>query len=183
MNIAIFGGSFDPLHVGHVRIVNEALSSLAVDKLYIVPAHLNPFKNKSFAPPALRLKWLKNVFTCKEKIEILEYEINQKRAVPSIETVKYIQKKIPNLEKIYLIIGADNLKSLHKWDRYDELSNLVEFVVASRDKIEIPNSLIKLSINAKISSSKLRSTMNKSFIPQIIEDEIEKFYKEKISSS
>lgn len=177
MKIAIFGGSFDPLHVGHVQIVNEALNTLVIDKLYIVPAHLNPFKKKSFAPPKLRLKWLKKFLKIK-KIEILEYEIEQKRSVSSIETVQYIMQKEPNIEKLYLIIGADNLHSLSKWDRYEELSTLVEFVIASRDETKIPKNLIKLPINAKISSSKLRSTMNKSFIPQIIEDEITKFYKE-----
>jgi len=177
MKIAIFGGSFDPLHVGHVQIVNEALNTLTIDRLYIVPTHLNPFKENSFAPPKLRLKWLKKVFENQKKVEILEYEIKQKRAVTSIETVKYIIQKEPHIEKIYLIIGADNLDSLHKWYKYEELSHLVEFVIASRDETNIPKSLIKLPINAKISSSKLRSTMNKSFIPQIIEDEITKFYK------
>lgn len=176
MKIAIFGGSFDPLHVGHVQIVNEALNFLHVDKLFIVPTYLNPFKNKFHAPAYLRLEWLQKVFTCKEKIEIIEYEINQEQAVPSIETVKYIKQENPNIEKIYLIIGADNLHALPKWYKYDELSHLVEFVIASRDDIKIPENLIKLPIHAKISSSKLRSTMNKSFIPQIIEDEIEKFY-------
>ncbi len=176
MKIAIFGGSFDPLHVGHVQIVNEAINSLHIDKLYIIPTYLNPFKKVFHAPSTLRLKWLQKVFTCKEKIEILDYEIKQERAVPTIETVKYLKQKEPNIKKIYLLIGADNLSSLHKWHNYKELSNLVEFVVASRDKIKIPENLIKLPIHAKISSSKLRSTMNKSFIPQIIEDEITKYY-------
>ena len=66
MNIAIFGGSFDPPHLGHQEIVNEALKSLHVDKLFIVPTHLNPFKKEFFAPSKLRLKWLKKLFTCKE---------------------------------------------------------------------------------------------------------------------
>ena len=181
MKIAIFGGSFDPLHVGHVQIVNEALNSLHVEKLFIVPTYLNPFKKESFAPASLRLKWLQKVFTCKDKIEILEYEIEQNRAVPSIQTVKHIMQKESKIDKIYFIIGADNLGSLDKWYKYKELSNLVEFVVASRDETKIPENLIKLPINAKISSSKLRSTMNKSFIPQIIEDEITKFYDNKNS--
>lgn len=179
MNIAIYGGSFDPLHVGHVQIVQEALKSLHVDKLFIVPTYLNPFKTEFHAPSHMRLKWLQQVFTCNDKIEIVDYEIQQKKAVPTIETIKYLKQKNPTIKKIYLIIGADHLGSLHKWHSYEEVCNLVEFVVAARDDIKIPQGLIKLPINAKISSSKLRSSMDKSFIPQIIEDEITQFYKNK----
>ncbi|WP_024954250.1 nicotinate (nicotinamide) nucleotide adenylyltransferase [Sulfurospirillum arcachonense] len=179
MKIAVFGGSFDPLHVGHIQIINEALNSLHIDKLFIVPTYLNPFKKKSFASSSLRLNWLQKVFTCKDKLEILNYEIEQERSVPTIETIQYLKKKYANIQKIYLIIGADNLATLHKWYKYEELSKLVQFVVASRDNKIIPENLIKLAINAKISSSNLRENMNSSFIPQIIEDEIKRHYKMK----
>jgi len=179
MKIAIFGGSFDPLHVGHVEIVNEALNYLNVDKLFIVPTYLNPLKKSSFASAHLRLNWIKKVFSSQNKITILDYEVKQNKPTASIKTVKFIKDNYSNIEKIYFIIGADNLSSLKNWHNYKELSNLVEFVVASRDEIKIPENLIKLPINAKISSSKLRSNMNKSFIPQIIEDEITKYYDKK----
>lgn len=179
MNIAIFGGSFDPLHIGHIQIVDEALNSLDVDKLFIIPTYLNPFKNKSFAPVNMRLNWLRKIFTCKDKVEILDYETKQNKAVSTIETVKYIKQLYKNINKIYLIIGADNLASLNQWYRYEELLDLVEFVVACRDDINIPEDLIKLPIHAKISSSNLRENMNSSFIPNIIEDEIKRHYKMK----
>jgi len=174
MNIAIFGGSFDPPHLGHEEIVKEALKTLHIDKLFVVPTYLNPFKKEFFAHSELRLKWLKKIFTCKD-VEILDFEVNQKKAITSIETVEYL-KTIYDLEKIYLIIGADNLINLHKWHRYEELSKLVEFVVASRDNQNIPENLIKLPINANISSSKLRSNMDTTFIPHIIKKEITEFY-------
>jgi nicotinate-nucleotide adenylyltransferase len=177
MNIAIFGGSFDPPHLGHEAVVNEALKSLHVDKLFIIPTYLNPFKKEFFAPSELRLKWLQKLFTCKD-VEILDFEVKEKKAVPTIETIEYLQN-IYNLEKIYLIIGADNLTSLEHWHRYDELKNIVEFVVAARDETILPKELKKLSINAKISSSKLRSHMNISFIPHKIADEVIEFYKDK----
>jgi len=174
MNIAIFGGSFDPPHTGHEEIVKEILNSLHVDKLFIVPTYLNPFKKKFFAPSKLRLKWLKKLFSRKE-IVILDYEAKQERSVPTIETIEYL-KSIYTLNKIYLIIGADNLVNIDKWHRYDELSKLVEFIVASRDNQNIPKDLIKLPINANISSSKLRSKMDTTFIPHIIKKEIIEFY-------
>ncbi len=177
MKIAIFGGSFDPPHLGHEAVINEALKSLHVDKLFVIPTYLNPFKKEFFAPSTLRLKWLEKLFTCKE-VEILDFEVKQKRAVPTIETVEYLQNSY-NLEKIYLIIGADNFATIESWHRYDELKQMVEFVVASRDETILPMKLKKLSINAKISSSKLRSNMNISFIPHKIADEVIEFYKDK----
>jgi len=175
MKIAIFGGSFDPPHIGHEEIVKKALNSLHVDKLFIVPTYLNPFKKKFFAPSKLRLEWLKKLFTCKD-IEILDFEVVKNRAVPTIETIEYL-KTLYDIEKIYLIIGADNLASLGTWHRFNELKEMVEFVIASRDETILPKELKKLPINVKISSSKLRSKMNTTFIPHKIKKEIIEFYK------
>jgi len=153
MNIAVFGGSFDPPHVGHVMIVDEALKALHVEKLFVVPTFLNPFKDKFSAPAILRYKWLCKIFKDNPKVEVLDFEIRQKRQVPSIETIKYLIKKY-NPKKIYLIIGADNYAKLHLWKDYDE----------------------KIKINANISSSELREDFNLSFIPKCIKSEVKKFY-------
>jgi len=178
VKLAIFGGSFDPVHIGHVKIVDTVLNSLHVDKVLIIPTYLNPFKSSSFAPANLRLEWLKKLFTCRDRVEILEYEIEQQKATSTIDTVLHVKKIYENIDKIYLIIGADNLKTLDGWRNFDELSSLVEFVVATRDSIEIPKNLQKLSINVNISSSKLRSNMDKSFIPHKIAREVIEHYKE-----
>ena len=173
-SVAIFGGSFDPLHTGHEEIVNQALKTLHIEKLFIVPTYLNPFKKEFFAPSELRFEWLKKVFTC-EKVEILDFEVKQQKTVPTIKTIKYI-KSIYEIDTIYLIIGADNLTALKNWYCYDELKNIVEFVITSRDDTVLPKELKKLPINVKISSSKLRSKMNIAFIPHKIKKEIEEFY-------
>jgi len=175
MNIAVFGGSFDPPHVGHVMIVDEALKALHVEKLFVVPTFLNPFKDKFSAPAILRYKWLCKIFKDNPKVEVLDFEIRQKRQVPSIETIKYLIKKY-NPKKIYLIIGADNYAKLHLWKDYDELKSLIEFVIATRDDIITPKELKKIKINANISSSELREDFNLSFIPKCIKSEVKKFY-------
>jgi nicotinate-nucleotide adenylyltransferase len=175
MDIAVFGGSFDPPHVGHVMIVDEALKTLHVQKIFVVPTFLNPFKGEFSAPANLRYKWLCEIFDDNQKVEVLDFEVRQKRQVPSIETVKYLIKKY-NPKKIYLIIGADNFAKLHLWKDYNELKSLVEFVIASRDGIMLPKELKKIKINANISSSKLREDFNLSFIPKCIKNEVEEFY-------
>ena len=171
--IALFGGSFDPPHIAHEMIVKEALKIEGVDKVVIMPTFLNPFKSSSHAPAALRLRWLKSIFAWQKNVEISSYEVDKKRKVPSIESVKHLLKRY---EKIYLIIGADNLKSLHKWKDYNELKTLVHFVVVSRDEIEIPNTYLQIKVHEDISSTELRNNMDVSRLSPIVSDEIEKFY-------
>ncbi|ARR00209.1 nicotinate (nicotinamide) nucleotide adenylyltransferase [Campylobacter porcelli] len=178
MNIAIFGGSFDPPHFGHDMIVKSALNSLNIDKLIIIPTFLSPFKSKFSAPPLLRLEWCKDLWlNLDSKIIVSDYEIRQNKAVYTIDSVKYFKDKL-NANKIYLIIGADQLENLHKWHKFDELDKIVSFVVASRDGIEIKPNLQKLDINVKISSSKIKSKLDFDQIPNTILDSVKKFYKD-----
>jgi len=173
-NIALFGGSFDPPHIGHIAVVDAALRELDIDKVIVEPAFLNPFKTQNFAPADIRLKWLKQIFCSYKRVSVDDFEVKQGKKVPTIKTVRHHIK----YNKIYLIIGADNLESLHKWYKFDELKKLVTFVIASRDAIDIPKKYIALHVNAPVSSTALRAKIQKQFLPQEIAQEVEKFYKE-----
>jgi nicotinate-nucleotide adenylyltransferase len=174
--IALFGGSFDPPHIGHEAIVNEALKLKEIDKVVMMPTFLNPFKSGFYAPSKLRLNWLKKIYKSYENVDINSYEVDLEKKVSSIDSVKYLLKRY---KKIYLIIGADNLKTLSKWDRYDELKTLVTFVIAHRDDIEIPKNFLELKIKEDISSTNLRKSIDRDKLSKICSDEIIKFYKEK----
>lgn len=174
--IALFGGSFDPPHIGHLAVVEALKEIKQIDKIIIMPTFLNPFKTKSHASSAQRLQWLQEIFSQDKKIIVSDYEVSQRRQIPTIESVNYLLK---SYKKIYLVIGADNLASLKKWDRYDELCTKVIFLVASRDKIEIPENFLSLDIQEGISSSQLRDKMNKKKLIPISAQEIAEFYKDK----
>lgn len=173
MQLAVFGGSFDPVHIAHEAIVNEAVKNLDIDKLFVVPTYLNPFKNSSHFEPKIRSDLLKKVFFNNHKIEVCDYEINQNRAVYSIETIKYL-KKLYNPSKIYLIIGADNITHLNKWYKIDELRTLVEFVIASRSGYlnDELTTFKNLKVDIDISSTKLRDKIDLNFIPIQIKEDI-----------
>lgn len=178
MRVAVFGGSFDPPHVGHDMVVQEALRVLQVDTFFIVPTWLNPFKKRFFASPKKRLEWAKKLWGDLEKVKICDFELQNKRSTNTIETIKFLHETYP-IKKCYFIIGADNLANLHKWDKFDELSRKVEFVVASRDGIEVPPSFKKLDIHSPISSSKLQERLDDKFIPQRILKSVKKFYQKR----
>ncbi len=178
MNIAIFGGSFDPPHIGHEKIVNKALKILDVDKLFIVPTYLNPFKTEFHFSPIDRFSLLTTLFT-HNKIKVLDFEIKQNNSTPTIDTVNYIKEEIhPN--KIYLIIGADNLPTLHLWKDFELLKDLVTFVVVTRDGQKLKNDIIqyiKIDMDMKVSSSGLRKHFDLKYVPKKIQKKVEELWK------
>lgn len=173
MRLAIFGGSFDPVHTAHEAIVNEAINSLNIDKLVVVPTYLNPFKSNFHFEPELRKDLLEKVFKNSNKVEICDYEIKQNRPVYSIETVQYLNN-LYQPSKIFIIIGADNVKDLNKWNRIDELKSLAQFVIATRNGFDkkIDTSFKILNVNVDISSTKLRKEIDLNYIPIQIKEDI-----------
>ena len=171
--IALFGGSFDPPHIGHENIVKALLNLDYIDRVVVMPTFLSPFKSNSHAPASLRLNWLKNIFNKFDTVEIDDFEVNQKKKIPSIKSVDYLLTKY---SKIYLVIGADNLASLHKWYDYDKLMKRVNLIIATRDNIKIYNSSCKLEIMDNISSTELRENIDITKLPKSCADEIFKYY-------
>ena len=180
MKIAIFGGSFDPIHIAHKKIVETALKELDIDKLIIVPTYLNPFKKDFLFEPKERFKLLQKVFKDEKRVEICDFEINQKKLSYTYETIRYIKASI-NPSKIYFIIGEDNLKSLNRWHNIDELKENLEFVVASRDGYDLlTNEFKTLDINIDISSTKLKEDLDLNFVPKEIWQDLINLKKGKI---
>ena len=182
MNIALFGGSFDPPHIGHEKIVHKALDTLDIGKLVVVPAFLNPFKIKSHFSPKDRLELIKDLFDDEKKVKISNFEVEQNKATPSIETVKYLKEKY-NPKIIYLIIGADNIKSLHLWQDFDKLNQLVTFVTISRYGYEEKNDIIQfinIKLDINISSTTLREDLDLKYIPKKIEQKVKQLWKKEL---
>ncbi|CAI6146128.1 MAG: putative nicotinate-nucleotide adenylyltransferase [uncultured Sulfurimonas sp.] len=174
--VALFGGSFDPPHLGHEAVVKALRSESEIDKIVIMPTFLNPFKSSSFAPPKKRLKWLKEIFSTFKDVYIDSFEVQKHEKVPTITTVEYL---LESYQSVYLVIGADNLKDLKKWYKADELAKMVTFVVASRDEIYVPKEFKTLLVKEDISSTTLRDTMNIDKLSAVNAEEIMNYYKEK----
>lgn len=178
-DIAVFGGSFDPPHLGHLEIIKVALEKLAIDKLFVVPCFLNPFKTISLFSPTQRLSWLNNLLIGKDsRLKVLDFEIRQNKPTPTLKTIKFIEKLYkPN--KIYLLLGADNIENLPKWYQYENLKAKVEFVIIPRKGYEIVGDFRVLPMQEiAISSTQIKLALQKDylevleFIPQAILEEI-----------
>ncbi|QSZ42645.1 nicotinate (nicotinamide) nucleotide adenylyltransferase [Sulfurimonas aquatica] len=172
---ALYGGSFDPPHIGHEAVVKALIDLDFLDEIILMPTYLNPFKAASCAPAKLRLGWLENIFSNYKKVRVSSFEVDMNKKVPTLKSVQHLLK---NYEKIYLVIGADNLKSLQEWYKYEELNKLVTFIVASRENIDIPKEFIKINIDIDISSSELRKKIDISKLAKQNSQEIATYYTE-----
>jgi len=154
------------------------LQELDIDKLLIIPTYLNPFKHEVFADASQRFIWMQTIASQYDKVEVLDIESSQNRSQPTYETLTELKLRYNFTQKPYLIIGADNLKDLHRWHKYDLLKEEVTFVVASRKNFKQEHTFLHLDVHCDISSTSLRHKLKQEDLPDLLANEIMSFYKE-----
>ena len=133
MRIGIFGGSFNPVHQGHIRLAQEALSELNMDKIYFVPSCQNPLKEKEdLLPGAVRVRILKAALRRYPDFLISLCEIQRQGPSFTVDTLKFFKKKFGKNAALYFLSGADILAGIERWKSVDELFKLCHFVVMTR---------------------------------------------------
>jgi len=131
-NIGIFGGSFDPVHLGHLLIAQAARDEVNLCRLFFVPAARSPFKPESEpAPAAERLCLLRLALAGRTWCEIDEQEIRRGGISYSIDTVRGYAQRFPD-QRLFYLVGADHVSTLPKWRQAQELARLAEFLVIPR---------------------------------------------------
>jgi nicotinate-nucleotide adenylyltransferase len=130
--IGLFGGSFDPIHLGHLLVAQAAREELDLSRLFFIPAAQSPFKPDAQPSPApARLLLLRLALAGQTWCEVDEQEVHRGGVSYTIDTVRDYARRFPAAQRVYLI-GADHLVQLPKWRAADELARLVEFVVIPR---------------------------------------------------
>jgi nicotinate-nucleotide adenylyltransferase len=163
MKLGLFGGSFDPVHLGHLLVAQAAVEELGLDRLYFIPAAQSPFKPESKPASAdARLQLLHLALAGRADWEIDEQEIRRGGISYAVETVRDYVKRFPRAKPFYLI-GADNVAKLGEWREAGELAKLVEFVVIPRPgeaAVEFPKPFRGRALKgfpAEISSTQIRA--------------------------
>lgn len=130
--IGLFGGSFDPVHLGHLLVAQAACEELALERLFFIPAAQSPFKPASVPAPAnLRVRMLRLALAGRSHYEVDEQEIQRGGVSFTIDAVRNYARRFPGSELFYLI-GADHVPTLPKWREAAELARLATFVVIPR---------------------------------------------------
>jgi nicotinate-nucleotide adenylyltransferase len=128
--IGILGGTFDPAHIGHIKISREAKKKFKLDYIIWAITKKNPFKNKSKLNLNARIKYAKKI-TKKEKFIKIEFFENKIKSNKTINLINYF-KKINKKSDIYFIMGADNLINFHKWHKWKSISQKCSILVFDR---------------------------------------------------
>ena len=133
--IGIFGGSFNPIHLGHVGVAERAAREHGLSKILVVPAHLSPFKTAAPAPLDDALRWKLVQLACKGHplLEPCDIELRRGGVSYTIDTVREIKSQNMDAD-LFFIIGEDSAASLPCWCCYDELTALCRFISFPRTR-------------------------------------------------
>ena len=130
--IGIFGGSFDPVHHGHLLVAQAATEELELDRLVFVPAYQSPFKpDRHPAPGPQRLRMLRLALAGQTHFEVDDSELRRGGVSYTIDTARAYAARYPGASLFYLI-GADHISQLPRWRESTELARMLQFVVIPR---------------------------------------------------
>jgi len=145
MSMGIFGGTFNPPHLGHLRLVRRFADRLSLSKVIVIPTHTPPHKPAGkLAPAEDRLAMCGLLFAEERRIEISTVEIEREGRSYTYDTLLRLRETYPG-ERFYLIIGSDMLESFHTWYRAEDILSMCTLCAASRDgeaKGDVPTGVI-----------------------------------------
>jgi len=161
MRIGIYGGTFNPVHHGHLILARQALEEFKLDRLIFVPAAESPFKIQNHTAPAGdRLAMLRLAIAGEDRFSVDPLEIERGGISYSIDTVKMFRSRDPEAE-LFFLVGEDNADRLTEWHRFEELKKLVCFVVLSRSEDFESSEYPVVQRRIEISSTEIRNRVAK----------------------
>jgi nicotinate-nucleotide adenylyltransferase len=132
MKIGFLGGSFDPVHFGHLIAAQDVYEQYHFDRLFLVPAAQAPLKAQDMQSVTEdRLAMLRAACEWDHRLEIADYELNKGGVSYTIDSVRHFQQQFPH-DELFWIIGGDQLPLLHKWKDINKLAAMVEFIFLER---------------------------------------------------
>jgi nicotinate-nucleotide adenylyltransferase len=183
--IAIYGGTFDPVHHAHLILAREAIETLGLEKVILVPAAISPLKKAApVASGEVRLAMLRAAIKGEPEFEVDECELLRPPPSYTIETVEEIRRRECDAV-LYCLIGEDNVEQLPRWHRFTELEKMVRFVVLDRTGKQPTHSYQLIHRRIDISATRIRRRVAQNdsiryLVPESVEEIIQrkKLYRE-----
>jgi len=180
--IALYFGSFNPIHVGHLLIAQTVIDLDQIDELWFVVSPQNPFKKKkTLLAERLRYNLVKTAIENNNKLKVSDIEFKLPKPSYTIDTLTHLEEKFSN-KNFSLVMGSDNLEHLHKWKNSDVLIERYQIIVYPRSKdYQIPLEKINatildaplLNISSTFIRERIRSQLNINFyVPESVERQI-----------
>ena len=191
MNIGLYFGSFNPIHIGHLIIANHVLNETPINKIWFVVSPQNPFKeSKTLLNEFDRLHLVRLATQDDNRVKCSDIEFNLPKPSYTSSTLIFLSEKYPE-HKFSLIMGSDSYQNIDKWKNYETIINNYPVYVYKREGYEIKKTFDKEAVILsapiiQISASQIREHIRSAksiryLVPEIVREEIEsrKFYKQK----
>lgn len=128
---AIYGGTFDPIHIAHVKLADFAVKEMGINELYFMPAYISPFKkNEDIANERDRLNMIRTVLDYNPAFRVSDFEIEKKGVSYTIETLEYWREKFDG--ELYFIAGFDSLVTMDRWYRGEDILRNFKIITGRR---------------------------------------------------
>lgn len=145
MNVALYFGSFNPIHIGHLAIANYALAFAPIDQLWFVVSPQSPFKQKqNMLDDYQRLELVNRAIEGDDRMKASSIEFRLPKPSYTIDTLTYLQDEYP-MHRFLLLMGADNLQSFDKWKNYEQILSDYRLLVYPRPGIKLDDLPFDLS--------------------------------------
>ncbi|MFY9984901.1 MAG: nicotinate-nucleotide adenylyltransferase [Chthoniobacterales bacterium] len=176
MRIGIYGGTFDPVHHGHLILARQALEEFKLDRVIFVPAAESPFKIHNHTVPAAdRLAMLSLAIADENCFSVDPVEIERGGISYSIDTIKMFRSRDPKAE-LFFLVGEDNADRFTEWHRFEELKKLVCFVVLSRSEDFQSPEYPVVQRRIEISSTEIRNRVaNQESITYLVPESVKRY--------
>jgi len=133
LNLTIFAGTFNPIHIAHLIVVESVRTELNAEKILFIPSFIPPFKNGDVAEAVHRLNMVKLAIKNNPHFEVSDIELKLQGTSYSYNTIQELYRQNPEIEgRINFIIGADAFNHIETWYKHEELAKLINFIVLAR---------------------------------------------------
>lgn len=187
MRIGLYGGTFDPIHTGHLIVIENAINYMNLDKVIILPSSNPPHKkNKKKTATNIRVEMVAEAIKDNDRIILSTYESTDQTVRYTHETIRYFKKYFPE-DEIFYILGEDSFLTIDTWKNYEDIldENIIVFTRSNIDsdselvkKVEIikkdnPNIFLINNLNINISSTLIRGLVkDKKSIKYLVSDRV-----------
>lgn len=133
LRVGLFGGCFNPVHLGHIAVARSALAHLGLDRVVFIPSGHPPLKgDRGLAPGEHRLAMLELALAAEPRMEASAVELEREGRSFTIDTVRALQHELPAGTELFFLLGSDCLERLPHWKGIEELHDLLRFAVVQR---------------------------------------------------
>lgn len=149
--IGAYGGTFDPIHIGHIEIARAVVERFALDKLLIIPAHRPPHKTRNHISEAHhRYEMAVLAFQGEARIEVSKMEIELPESPYTVQTMERLKAQYGEATTFFFVMGGDSFAEIHLWREYRRLLSMTNIIVGLRPGHQLTTSHLDEAIRARV---------------------------------